>query len=99
MFVTELDITKDWSNTVSNYLNDEDTFMIVNNSPDIIYAVEMDTTPSVDIIGIPIQPSNYITYKKGGNNYLYLKNGYSPVIKNGVDTQPKVSRVLVNKVG
>jgi hypothetical protein len=99
MFIAELDVTTAWANTVTNYLNGDDTFTIVNSSPGIIYAVEGDTAPSADVIGVPVQPGNYILYKKGSNAYLYLKNGYSPVVTQGVNTQSKTSRIIINKVG
>lgn len=99
MFITELDIPSDWTDAAAKLFNDTDTYTIVNTSPDIIYALEGDSVPASKLRGIPVAPGNYIKYQKGENANLYLRNGYSPVKADGVDTQPKTSRVVINKVG
>jgi len=96
MFITEHQVPSKWDNSVSNYLNGEDTFTIVNISPDVIYAVEGNSTPDDSVIGIPVAPGNYIRYEKGDMSYLYLKNGFPPVAGGALS---KTSRVSVNKVG
>lgn len=100
MHIADVKLPSNWTTLESliSTVEDEATYIIVNSSPDDIYAVEGDTVPE-NIIGIPVASGNYLTYKKGAQAHLYLKNAYSPVMSSGVDTQNKLSNITINKVG
>lgn len=97
MFIKELGIPNMWDGTVANYLTGDNTYFIVNASPDIIYAVESDDLPEETVIGNPVRPFCAIKYKKGAQR-LFLRNGYTSVQTSGTDAEIKYSKVIINKV-
>lgn len=101
MHIADVKIPSEWVTLESLITSVEDgaKYIIVNSSPDGIYAVEGDGAPSEEIIGVPVPSGFYIFYTKGSQAHLYLRNGYSPVKASGVDTQNKISNVTINKVG
>lgn len=101
MHIADVKLPSEWTTLASliTTVEDDAQYMIMNSSPDLIYAVEGDTTPVDAIIGVPILPNNYILYQKGSQTNLYLRNGYTPVMASGVDTQHKISNITINKVG
>ena len=100
MHIADVKIPSTWTalSTLTT-VDDTSTYQIVNNSPDDLYFVEGDTTPTEAIIGVIVAPGNYVMYKKGSQANLYIKNGYAPVVSGGVDTQNKISNITINKVG
>lgn len=101
MHIADVKIPSEWV-TFESLVTTVDTsseYIIVNSSPDLIYAVEGDAAPLETVIGVPVNPGNYINYKKGSQANLYLRNGYTPVKKDGVIVQGKLSNVTINKVG
>lgn len=101
MHIADTKIPSSWVTLASliTTVEDDAEYVIVNSSPDLIYAVEGDTAPDAEIIGVPVPSNFYISYKKGSQSNLYLRNGYTPVISGGVDTQNKISNITINKVG
>jgi hypothetical protein len=100
MHIADVKLPSSWTALATfTDVNEDDTYVIVNSSPDLIYAVEGSATPIAGVIGVPVAPGNYINYKKGGQTNLYLRNGYTPVMVGNVDTQNKVSNITINKVG
>jgi len=73
-------------------------YIITNSSPDTIYALESTGDPDKTYIGVPVNPGNFIDYKKGTQD-LYLRNAYTPVTSGGVATENKVSNITISKVG
>lgn len=73
-------------------------YIITNSSPDIIYAIESTGNPNATYIGIPVNPGNFIDYKKGTQD-LYLRNAYTPVTSGGVIKENKLSNITISKVG
>ena len=100
MHIADVKLPSSWT-ALSTYVevSNSDTYIIVNSSPDLIYAVEGSATPLSTVIGVPVASGNYINYKKGDQINLYLRNGYTPVMVGGVDTQNKISNITINKVG
>lgn len=100
MHIADVKLPSSWTALATfTDVTEDDTYVIVNSSPDLIYAVEGSATPIAGVIGVPVAPGNYINYKKGGQTNLYLRNGYTPVMVGDVDTQNKVSNITINKVG
>lgn len=100
MHIADVKLPSNWT-TLESLISDVEsdaTYVIINSSPDDIYAIEGDTAPE-NTIGVPIVSGNYLMYKKGSQAHLYLRNGYSPVMASGIDTQNKLSNVTINKVG
>lgn len=101
MHIADVKVPSTWT-TLASLITTVDAdaeYVIINSSPDLIYAVEGNATPDDDIIGVPVQPNFYISYKKGSQANLYLRNGYTSVVTSGVATQNKISNVTINKVG
>lgn len=100
MHLADVKLPSKWT-ALSSYVEvtNDSTYIIVNSSSDLIYAVEGSATPIAGVIGVPVAPGNYINYKKGEQTNLYLRNGYTPVMIGDVDTQNKVSNITINKVG
>lgn len=101
MHIADVKIPSEWT-TLDSLISSVDegaTYILVNNSPDELFAVEGDASPNADIIGVPIASGNFITYQKGAQAHLYLRNGYNSVKAGGVSTYNKVSNLTVNKVG
>lgn len=96
MHIQDVKLTHNWT-SLATYTEVEDgaTYQIVNSSPDIIYAVEGDGLPEQGVIGVLVQPGNYVMYQKGEQANLYLKNGFTPV-EGGLQ---KLSNITINKVG
>lgn len=102
MHIADVKLPSTWTTLasfVTSGIEEDAQYVIVNSSPDDIYAVEGDAEPSDEIIGVPVAPNNYIIYQKGTQANLYLRNGYSPVVASGVPTQNKLSNITINKVG
>lgn len=101
MHIADVKIPSTWVTLASliTTVEEESEYVIVNSSPDLIYVVEGDTEPDDIIIGIPVNPGNYVSYKKGAQANLYIRNGYTPVMVGGVDSQNKLSNITINKVG
>lgn len=97
MFVTETKIKNEWEQLAGVTFDEDETYIIVNNSPDIIYAVEGSTTPADAIVGVPVLAFNYIKYEKGSQN-LYLRNRKQGTKDSAGNVKIEYSRVLVNKV-
>lgn len=100
MHVADVKVPNEWTTLASliTTVDADTTYVLVNSSPDTLYAVEGDTTPSEAVIGVILIPEDYIVYKKGTQANLYLRNGATPVVMNGVE-QIKISNLTVNKVG
>lgn len=100
MHIADVKLPSTWTTLESliSTVESDATYVIVNSSPDDIYAIEGNEAPE-DIIGIPVASGNYVTYKKGSQANLYLRNAYSPVMASGIDTQNKLSNITINKVG
>lgn len=101
MHIADVKVPSEWVtlDSLITSVEADAEYIIVNSSPDGIYAVEGDTDPSEEIIGVPVPSGFYIYYTKGSQAHLYLRNGYSPVKVSGVDTQNKISNITINKVG
>lgn len=101
MHIADVKIPSTWTTLASliTTVESDATYVIMNSSPDVMYAVEGDTEPADTVIGVPVLPNNFLNYKKGTQANLYLKNGYTPVTTSGVDTQNKLSNITINKVG
>lgn len=97
--IADVKLTSYWT-SLDTYITVDSSaqYIIVNSSPDIIYAVES-ATEDIDeaIIGVPVEPNDWIQYKKGSQT-LYLKNGYVPVVSGEEVTQVKLSNITINKV-
>lgn len=89
MFIAETKVRGQWEQLANVSFSANETYMIVNNSNDTIYAVEGGIVPSDSITGCPILPTNFIKYEKGSQD-LYFRNnksdGYSKVLVNKVDS-------------
>lgn len=96
MHIQDVKLTHNWTSLAIYTAVDVDaTYQIVNNSPDVIYAVEGDDIPNELVIGVVVNPSDYIMYQPGEQANLYLKNGFTPV----ADGMGKLSNITINKVG
>lgn len=100
MHIADVKIPSEWT-PLSNFTEVEADaeYVLINSSPDLMFAVEGDEPPMDDVIGVPVMSYNYITYKKGAQANLYIRNAYTPVYSDGVDTQNKISNLTINKVG
>lgn len=99
MFITEAKIGNQW--TALNDLcqvDDDEEYIIVNNSLYTIYAVEGDAMPAETITGNPVPTAGHICYIKAGQN-LYLRNGQNKLTKDGVVVNDRPALVTINKVG
>lgn len=101
MHIADVKIPSSWTSLADliTTVDPASEYLLINSSPDLMYAVEGDTTPADDVIGVPVLPNNYIQYKKGSQANLYIRNAFTPVISGGVDTQNKLSNLTINKVG
>lgn len=99
MHIKDVKIPSTWTQ-FSQYVDVEAgaEYLIINSSPDTIYAIESTGTPATGYIGVPVEPTCYIDYKKGDQD-LYIRNGYTPVIAGGVMKENKLSNITINKVG
>lgn len=97
MFVAETKVKNQWEQLAGVTFENDVTYFIVNNSPDIIYAVEGSTAPADTIIGMPVLPTNYIRYEKGSQN-LYLRNRKQATKDIAGNTKIEYSTVLVNSI-
>ena len=97
MFVAEKKKKNQWEQLADVTFEEDKTYFIVNNSTDIIYAVEGSAAPADTIIGIPVLPTNYIKYEKGSQN-LYFRNRKQPTTDLAGNTKIEYSTVLVNSV-
>jgi hypothetical protein len=97
MFIAETKIGNQWAQLTGVTFSDDTTYIIVNNSPDVIYAVESASTPEGTVTGVPVPAGNYIKYEKGSQN-LYFRNGKSLITDATGSTQTSYSRILVNAV-
>ena len=99
MHIKDVKIPSTWT-PLSQYLDVEADaeYLIINSSPDTIYAIESTGAPASGYIGVPVEPTCYIDYKKG-NQDLYIRNGYTPVTVGGVAKEKKLSNITINKVG
>lgn len=75
------------------------TYIIMNTSPDIVYAVEGDVLPGETITGAPISSGSYGVYVQGEQEHLYLRNGFTPVTTSGINSYIKDSNISISKVG
>lgn len=97
MFVAETKVKNEWEKLDGVTFDEDETYIIVNNSPDIIYAVESSDAPSDSITGIPILSFNYIKYEKGSQD-LYFRNRKQGTKDLAGNVKIEYSRILVNKV-
>lgn len=100
MHIADVKIPSTWT-PLSKYVEVDaiSQYVVINSSQDDLYAVEGDEVPANNVTGAIIVPGNYLVYKKGVQAELYIRNAYTPVLTDGVDTQNKLSNVTINKVG
>lgn len=92
MFIAETRVTNQWAELSDVTFESGTTYTIVNNSSDVIYAVEGDSEPEDTITGVPVAPGNYIKYEPGEQN-IYFRNR-----KQSVSNRVEYSKLLVNSV-
>lgn len=101
MHIKDFRISEEWTSFTEILDGEVDagaTYTIFNISQDEIYAIENDTTPQTDALGVIVVPTDFIIYQKGEQE-LYLRNGSAPVTKDGVPVEDKLSAITINKVG
>lgn len=97
MFVAETKVKNEWEQLDGVTFETGNTYYIINNSSDIVYAVEHSQIPEDTITGIPILPFNYIKYEKGVQD-LYLRNRKQPTTDLAGNEKIEYSKVLVNMI-
>lgn len=102
MHIADVKATNEWQtleDLLGESLEETATYILMNTSPDVVYAVEGDTLPGEAVTGAPINPSSYGIYKKGEQANLYIRNGATPVAVSGIASYTKESNISVSKVG
>lgn len=101
MHVADVTITNDWTTLTSliTTVEADAEYVIINNSPIPIYAVEGDAEPTNDIVGAVVPPTCFVSYKKGSQAELYLRNSSPSLERAGVEADEKETTLTINKVG